>query len=395
MWGVVRLVSPDGTVRDSVAHATENSVDPLVAAFDRRGELLWVRSLGGEETEYAYDVAVAPSGALCVGGMYHGATTIDGVSVPYGDLGDLFLAGLAPDGTGQWVLAGSGSAWDNLLALGADSAGNFLAGGSTDGMILGGAVSVVDPVDGSGAFLAKISSLGGIVWVRTLTGPGEAAISDVECETADAIYIAGEYTTGVAIGDITLTGGLGFIARLTSSGEAVWARSLDARCVSIVRTGETLYVVGSFGATISFVPGTEDDLVAAGDQDAFVARFSDGGEFVWARRFGAGGYEGVMHAAASPNGGVYVCGSFEAEMVIGATTLTSRGLSDLFAVELAPSGSFGSAISGGSADEDFIISLASHEEGAILAGHVAGDATFSGGIALEGQGNEDAFLLQP
>jgi hypothetical protein len=217
----------------------------------------------------------------------------------------------------------------------------------------------------------------------------------VVCDAAGAVYIGGRYVDEVSIGDTTLTGGLGFIGRLTSSGETVWARSLEAPCTSVVRSADAVYAVGSFEGTISFVPGTDDNLVAEGPGDVFVARFSEIGEFVWARRLGANGTDQAVRAAASPNGGVYVCGSFEAEMAVGSVTLTTRGLRDLFAVELTPIGGFGWAMSGGSADDDYLAAIAAGAEGPVIAGHVQGDAAFSGGFALEGQGNEDALLLHP
>jgi hypothetical protein len=89
--------------------------------------------------------------------------------------------------------------------------------------------------------------------------------------------------------------------------------------------GDTLYVVGSFQGDIDVV-GTP--LSSAGMEDGLVAAFDTAtGELRWARRFGGTGSERIDEIAIADDGSIYVAGAFDGVTDIdGVMASTSGGL---------------------------------------------------------------------
>ena len=90
------------------------------------------------------------------------------------------------------------------------------------------------------------------------------------------------------------------------------------------------YVVGDFSGKASFGTGAgATTLTSAGNQDAFVAKYSPTGSLLWAKDLGgAGGYDYGRGIAVDGSGNVFVTGDFSGTSVFGAgepgqTTLSS------------------------------------------------------------------------
>ena len=92
-----------------------------------------------------------------------------------------------------------------------------------------------------------------------------------------------------------------------------------------------VYLSGRFySQNADFDPGTNlFPMSSAGGADAFAAKYSADGSFVWARRFGGVGEDGASATAFASEAGtgfVYVAGSFEGSVNFGnGVTLTSAG----------------------------------------------------------------------
>jgi hypothetical protein len=94
-----------------------------------------------------------------------------------------------------------------------------------------------------------------------------------------------------------------------------------------------VYVVGIFTETLTI--GTETFNPAQPGQsksDTFVASFDSKGAFRWAHGFGAAGADTAYEVDVDGKDNVYVIGSHQSDLTIGAETLTCAGSSDLFLV---------------------------------------------------------------
>jgi gliding motility-associated-like protein len=95
-----------------------------------------------------------------------------------------------------------------------------------------------------------------------------------------------------------------------------------------------VYVVGYFQGTVDFDPSTSAtaNLISqGGSQDAFVAKYTTGGQYVWAFRIGGTNLDATNAVTVDPLGNVYVTGFFRGQSidfdpsVTGVATLNSNG----------------------------------------------------------------------
>lgn len=151
------------------------------------------------------------------------------------------------------------------------------------------------------------------------------------------------------------------------------------------------YLVGSFEGTAQF--GTTN-LTSAGQQDAFVAKFSPNGGVVWARRMGGTAIDWAQAVAVDGAGNTYVCGAFYGAAAFGSTNLTPVVGADAYLVRLSSDGEvvWVRQISGGS--DDFANALAISPGGGVyMGGSFTGSASVSG-TQLSGGNGRSMFLAQ-
>jgi hypothetical protein len=118
---------------------------------------------------------------------------------------------------------------------------------------------------------------------------------------------------GVDIHTSTLNSHDAFICKYDSSGNFEWARTWDAGyCQGIdVDTSGNLYVIGGFGGTVDFDPGTgSDSHTSVGDEDAYLSKFDSNGNFIWARTWGGSDWESGLGVSIDGAGNVLVTGGF-------------------------------------------------------------------------------------
>jgi hypothetical protein len=98
-------------------------------------------------------------------------------------------------------------------------------------------------------------------------------------------------------------------------------------------------VAGSFSGTVDFAPGEDTNVYYnAADGTGYVAKYTPGGEFIWARRVGGP----VNDVAVDRFGNVLVAGSFSGQRdfdsTAGTLELTSAGFDDIFVAKFNSSG---------------------------------------------------------
>ena len=189
------------------------------------------------------------------------------------------------------------------------------------------------------------------VWACLADRGGETAANAVVV-SGNSLYMAGSYAgnAGLLFGNnytpvITTGSGIqGFVAKLTDAGTTwnlVWCEHLGSAAgtgTALVANGNDLYAAGSFRASSSFGGTT---LVAAGSNDAYVAKLTDSGTgatHVWAQRAGGTG-DDTASALAINGTNVYVVGASRSTSAdFGSTTLTNTALRTLYVAKLADSG---------------------------------------------------------
>lgn len=214
----------------------------------------------------------------------------------------------------DWVNSIEGSSYDGGKAIALDEAGNVYA---------------------TGYFSASADFD---------AGPGQASLNAVNAEDA-------------------------FLVKYDAAGKLVWARAIgdfryQAGNALTLDADGNIYVTGIFFGTTDFDPGPGVfNLVSAGNEDIFISKFDNTGNFIWAKRFGGPTNEFCNTIKLDADGNIYFNGYFENtadfDPGTGVFNLTSAGSSDIFICKLDNNGNlqWAKRIGGPSSDVAFDIEL--------------------------------------
>jgi hypothetical protein len=339
----------------------------------------WSRQRGTSGRDVANAVARLSTGEIFVGGEAAGS-----LETGAGGLTDLFVTKWSSSGEYQWDArwGATGPMRESLLALELGPGGTIYAAGATEGDIDGdGGDSHAGSFD---AFLTRLNADGGVVWSRQWGDQDYDAATGVALGSGGELYLVG-YTEGDLDGQDNAGARDAFVQRRAAAdGDVVWTVLLgsggsdEARAVWVSASDE-IFVTGHAGGDLggggtggaflaklaangdvdwveqwgpggtrpwALEPGTDGELFvggattgsidgqqAAGDDDAFVSKWTYAGQTrdrPWSRQVGTAETEGVYGLAVHPGEAVYVGGA-----TFGAFPgYTLQGEADLFVVRL-------------------------------------------------------------
>lgn len=307
---------------------SNGELDAFVMRLDQDGDLDWVRTFGGPESDYATGVSLDDLGNVFVVGAFRGAVDMDpgtGTATLTSAGGhDVFLTKYAPNGEylGAWRTGGAGY----------DEAKSVAVGGS-----------------------------GGVYVLSYFTGTIDADPGD------PVLSIASEGQLDVLVQRFLGDGTLGWA-------HAVGGAGTDFGLSLALDVDENIWMTGSFESTIDLDPGAGvAALTSAGAWDVFVAKWASNGTFLWAGRMGGPeNFDTGYDLAVDGEGNTWVIGSFfgsaDFDPGAGVHTLTasSEGSDDVFVVKLAADGEFLWAGSFGGGDADLGYGIGVNTGGQVL-----------------------------
>nr|WP_262895782.1 T9SS type A sorting domain-containing protein [Hymenobacter ruricola] len=245
-------------------------------------------------------------------------------------------------------------------------------------------------------------------WQLAVATTGSADLSQVYGSAADAagnVYIGGSFRGTVAFGGTTLTS-VGnydlFVAKYNPVSRAFeWAvrtggtSNDQVNAVAVSSAG--IYIAGfTQSALINFGPST---LSASGGADAFVAKLTPAGGFVWALPVSGDGFDEALALAA--NGpSVYVGGHFSSNSAsfdalrLPNTGTVNAGYDDGFVAKITDAGTtagFAWAQGLGGTNHDKVTALAVTGADVLVAGSFRVTSTF-GPFTLTSAGFQDVFV---
>ena len=154
------------------------------------------------------------------------------------------------------------------------------------------------------SFVVKYTSGGEVEWALHLKGSNSEQIKSIATQIDGSSYITGYFAGEASIGDKAISSTKNnsgsfthdtFIARLTKSGEVAWIAkaggSMDETSYGnnqLIATNNGAIFTGSFGGNALFGDITlSTGSSFGGNSDAFIAKISPSGEFVWAKKIGS------------------------------------------------------------------------------------------------------------
>jgi hypothetical protein len=233
---------------------------------------------------------------------------------------------------GHWVKSDFGNTpltQGNAIAV--DRNGNAFVGGVFSG--------------GSDGFVAKYDTLGTLLWIRQIAGPGNKSVRGVAVDSQGNCYVVGNFDGAYVyfpdpayqlyLDNPTAGGSDIFLVKYSPNGGVLWfttagGPSGDNGEGVAVDDADNCYITGVFSGTANF--GTT--LLTSSSYDCFLAKWNADGVFQWATNSTGTSGHGVDARSVvidSLHGKAFITGEFSSDAQFGSTT------------PLGPSGRFGSA----------------------------------------------------
>jgi hypothetical protein len=152
-----------------------------------------------------------------------------------------------------------------------------------------------------------------------------------------------------------------------------------------------IHIVGQFNGTVNLGGA---NLVSAGLDDIFIAKYNAQGVHLWSQKFGSTSSDAARSVAVAPSGRIYVTGSFVGSMSFGGAVLNPLGGADIFLAMYESTGAHVWSVRYGNTLNDVgACVVATSTTTGYLTGSFSGLVNFGLGN-LGSAGAEDIFLLK-
>jgi len=296
----------------------------------------WAQSFGGNNQDAIYGSSIDNNGFFYNTGFFSGTADFDpDLFVNYdlttnGNNIDAFLQKLDANGDLVWAISFGGNGPDNSKSIYIDDNNNIYLTGFFSGTVdfNPGVDTNLATADGFDCFVLKLDEFGGFDWVKTFGGSGE-----------DEGYSISVYQSNV-------------------------------------------YVTGTFQDSMDINPNNGVDIVYSnGEDDCFVVKLNDNGDYVWGKTFGGVDVD-ISRDIISNSSGVYLCGHFEETVdfdpsIGGNVNVSSNDGRDIFILKLTHSGNYSWLNAYGNVGHDSAVGLTFDASGnIIITGYFTGNVDF-------------------
>ncbi|MHB8897479.1 MAG: Ig-like domain-containing protein, partial [Thermoguttaceae bacterium] len=333
-----------GTVRTSMdLDPSDDGVSPVdtggtgdkgfIASYAPDGSLDWAQRVGsGTGTCTIVSIAVGADGSVVAAGGFGGAisfgTDSSGNECNFSaERTSGFVAKYGSDHLLDWAVPFVSDWALSTRSIAVDESGNVYVTGGLEGTNQLGDFSISE-VGPHSAFVAKLGALDGeVLWVRHDLGGGVSDGTQIAVDKSGKVAVAGifDWFGGKGFdlgGQNVIQKGEGdvFVAQLDSeTGKVDWTRrvggtySVGSNYVGEVVKGlvfdkdGSLCLTGTFEQTADF---GEYVLSSAGERDAYIAKFDNIGNVLWARSIATTSSAYGNGITTDAEGNVFVAGSF-------------------------------------------------------------------------------------
>ncbi len=375
--------------------------DILIAKYNSVGALLWLKTIGSSGFDSGNGIVVDPAGSVYITGSVSDSAYFDTQIVTTASASDdIFLAKYDGNGSLIWVRTAGGQFSDYASAIATDNTGNvFITGGFSDVATFATNVTVT-AAGFDDAFAAAYNTVGALIWVRQAGGTEYDFGTAIKTDPAGNVYVSGVFDGTGVFGTFTITtSGFDdiFLLKYDNIGTLAWAKraggaNYDSPNAMAVDNTGSIYLTGSFIGTAFF---DSQPISSAGNDDMFVVKYNANGNIVWMQSGGGGDFDGGYGIAFDNNGKLYVCGGFSGTATFNANSVTSVSglLEDIFIARYDLTGNIDWVKRAGGANSDLAYGMVCDAAGnAYVTGNFYNNINF--GNPLVSNGSSDFFLAK-
>jgi len=207
-------------------------------------------------------------------------------------------------------------------------------------------------------------------WAVNIGGDSYDNGYSVACDTSGNVYSLGsfqdtvDFDPGSATVEITSQGETDiFLTKFDVLGNFLWVKTFGSADTEFglsiaLDNADNILITGYFETDLDFDPNAGVEILTSnGNNDAFVVKLDNNGNYLWANNFGSGARDTGIDLAIDPSGNILVIGYFnntaDFDPGPGTANLTSFGDEDIFIVKLSTNGDYIWAKQLGGNREDF------------------------------------------
>ena len=258
--------------------------------------------------------------------------------------------------TWEWAKAAGGSSSVVGHFVCTDNNNDIFVAGAFYGSTMSIGSTTINSMGDVDIYLAKYSSNGSFLWVKSGGGIGWEAVRGVVADGNGNVYITGHYDSpSISFGSTTLsntsnTSGITaddmFLVKYGPNGNLIWAKNYggtlsEAGFDIVVDQQGQIHITGGFRSSSLSFDGITLYNSSQDEQDFFVVKFDVNGNALWAKASGGPEYDSSNSLKVDNDGNVYVGGVFSSISIsLGSITLNNPYVpGQLFYVKYNSSGS--------------------------------------------------------
>lgn len=279
------------------------------------GQVLVAGSTGNDALSAT---ALATDGAVYAAGTHNAPLTLGGTTLPNNGGYDFLLLKTTPAGALDWTVSGGSFLDEETVGVAAHPQGGVVCAGAFWFTAQFGDLQLQAAQNPKAIFLIRYNSAGQPQWGKVLDGGSLKAAGDLAVAPDGSIYLSGFFQGQLVFGTDTTLVAHGntdfFLAKFTATGQLLWALNCggqeDTRGEALAVDPVTGDVVATGFYDKQAQFGDQTLVANTSDRDVFVARFNSQGQVLWARRAGGVHDDNVSDLAIDATGHIYLTGSF-------------------------------------------------------------------------------------
>lgn len=303
-----------------------NVTNYFVVKYNSAGNLLWFK--GGGDPAFGRCVAANEIGDIFVAGYFSSDSIQFGNITVYNSFPgfqDIFIVKYNAFGNAVWAKSAGGNSTDQLNGITTDNDGNIILVGNFLSSDIAFDLVTLNHSVGFDIFLAKYDTNGNVLWAKSAGGDGAEEGNSLAVDATNNIYITGVFeSSSIMFGNYTLTGGRFYLAKYDASGEVTWARDVEGQIYSQSVAADNdgnAFVTGYYHEPCVF---GADTLPDPNNSDIFLAKYSSTGTALWARSAGGNSADRGWCVSTDTSGNAYIAAEFLSSSIqFGSAILTA------------------------------------------------------------------------
>lgn len=293
----------------------------------------WLRGAGGAGNDESLDITKDPQGGMVISGFF--SYGVDFNVAQFSAVGEIdgFVARTSSTGEITWIKQFGGTGSDAAYANDVDSQGNIYVAGYYSGDMTVDGVQLTSNQSSQDIFIAKLSSVGDLIWIRDFGGFDHDFLYDLEIDQEGNAVITGMFKGSITIGSSTYNSVIDpeenepsydiFLVKYDENGTVLWSKHGQAiyedRGMGLaINSNNDIALIGQFSDTLTLTNTYNNQVYNTG----FVMMMDSDGSELWLKKMSASmclPYDITFYEDSL----MYITGDFTGQLAIFADSVVT------------------------------------------------------------------------